>query len=118
MYANTSQTKNHWMFMIITKKHYIKIKNIQVNFCCTCNKQFYDKSNYSKHLEKKHKINVTEFKNKNYYLIDINTGETPVNPPFYPDTNTKKGVMGGSSPQFEEKHLLYQKPISNYLYYD
>ena len=56
---------------LLTKKHHIKINCINVNFCIECQRQFYDKSNYLKHLDRKHKIDVSELKNKDYYLMDM-----------------------------------------------
>ena len=40
---------------LLTKNHHIKINGINVNFCVECLKQFYDRSNYLKHLESQHR---------------------------------------------------------------
>ena len=59
--------KNAYDMHVLTKKHYMNVHQIPVNYCTTCNKQYYDKSTYLRHLQSTHEVDVSELKYKDYY---------------------------------------------------
>jgi hypothetical protein len=67
----STDKKTRYEKHMLTKKHHINANNILVNFCNECKLQFYDRSNYLRHLNNIHKVDISQLKHKGYYLIEL-----------------------------------------------
>ena len=67
---NTNK-KSRYNAHLLTKKHYMKVNDINPTLCVQCNITYSDKYSYLRHLSTIHAIDVSQFKYKEYYLIEL-----------------------------------------------